>query len=144
MLDAPTGRSTHVVAMDSLIHYELPQIVAALEGLAARCAGPIVFTVAPWTPFLGTLINVGRLFPQRDRAPRIVPTAARRLRGAVEQARALQGWTMGRSDHIEQGFYRRRPMSCVRWFPVPTTVLLQNPDELPAATLAVLAALGVW
>ena len=106
MLDPSHGSVDAVVAMDSLIHYDLPQIVGALDGLAARSRGPIVVTVAPWTPLLGTLIGVQRLFPRRDRAPRIVPTSSRRLSDAIGRSPALGGWTMGRSDRIEQGFYR--------------------------------------
>jgi magnesium-protoporphyrin O-methyltransferase len=106
MLDPAYGPMDAVVAMDSLIHYDLPQILDALGALAARTRGPIVYTVAPWTPILGPLLTIGRLFPQRDRSPRIVPTAESRLRGAIAKAPALQGWRSGRTRRIERGFYR--------------------------------------
>ena len=106
MLDPSHGPMDAVVAMDSLIHYDLPQIVDALAALAARTRGPIVYTVAPWTPILGPLLAIGRLFPQRDRSPRIVPTAERRLRAAIAAAPRLAGWTSGRTQRIERGFYR--------------------------------------
>ncbi len=106
MLDPAYGPMDAVVAMDSLIHYDLPQILDALASLAVRTRGPIVYTVAPWTPILGPLLTIGRLFPQRDRSPRIVPTAEKRLRGAIAAAPRLQGWTSGRTQRIERGFYR--------------------------------------
>lgn len=106
MLDPAYGAVDAVVAMDSLIHYDLPQIIDALAALAVRTRGPIVYTVAPWTPILGPLLTIGRLFPQRDRSPRIVPTAETRLRGAIAKAPALQGWRSGRTQRIERGFYR--------------------------------------
>jgi magnesium-protoporphyrin O-methyltransferase len=106
MLDPAYGPMDAVVAMDSLIHYDLPQIIDALAALAVRTRGPIVYTVAPWTPILGPLLTIGRLFPQRDRSPRIVPTAESRLRGAIAKAPALSGWQSGRTQRIERGFYR--------------------------------------
>jgi magnesium-protoporphyrin O-methyltransferase len=106
MLDPAYGPVDAVVAMDSLIHYDLPQIVDALAALAARTRGPIVYTVAPWTPILGPLLTIGRLFPQRDRSPRIVPTAEARLRGVIARAPGLQGWRSGRTQRVERGFYR--------------------------------------
>jgi magnesium-protoporphyrin O-methyltransferase len=106
MLDPSFGPMDAVVAMDSVIHYDLPQIIDALAALAARTTGPIVYTVAPWTPILGPLLTIGRLFPQRDRSPRIVPIAERRLRGAIAAAPSLAGWRSGRTQRIERGFYR--------------------------------------
>lgn len=95
-----------VVAMDSVIHYDLPHMIEALSALAVRTRGPIVYTVAPWTPVLGTLLAVGRLFPSRDRSPRIVPMAERRLRAAIAQAPSLSPWRSGRTQRVERGFYR--------------------------------------
>jgi magnesium-protoporphyrin O-methyltransferase len=106
MLDPAHGAVDAVVAMDSLIHYDLPHVIGALVTLAARSRGPIVYTVAPWTPVLGPLLALGRLFPQRDRSPRIVPTAEKRLRAAVATTPALHEWTSGRTRRVERGFYR--------------------------------------
>jgi len=124
MLDPAYGAVDAVVAMDSLIHYDLPHIIEALTTLAARTRGPIVYTVAPWTPILGPLLTIGRLFPQRDRSPRIVPTAERKLRGAIAAAPSLAGWTSGRTQRIERGFYRSQAYELMRTdaspAPVPT------------------------
>ena len=55
MLDPALGTFGHVVAMDSLIHYTLPDMVWALAALTQRCTGSIVFTFAPYTPLLGAM-----------------------------------------------------------------------------------------
>ena len=114
MLDPAYGAVDAVVAMDSLIHYDLPHIISALATLAVRTRGPIVYTVAPWTPILGPLLTIGRLFPQRDRSPRIVPTSERSLRGAIASAPSLTGWTSGRTQRIERGFYRSQAYELLR------------------------------
>lgn len=106
MLDPAYGDVDAVVAMDSIIHYDIAHKIEALSALAARTSGPIVYTVAPWTPLLGPLLTLGRLFPQRDRSPRIVPTSERRLRRAIAEAPELAGWQSGRSRRVERGFYR--------------------------------------
>ncbi len=107
MLDPAFGGDVDaVVAMDSVIHYDLPHMIEALTALAVRCRGPIVYTVAPWTPVLGTLLAIGRLFPSRDRSPKIVPTTERSLRRAIAAAPALAGWRSGRTQRVERGFYR--------------------------------------
>ncbi len=107
MLDpAFGGEMDAVVAMDSVIHYDLPHMLEALTALAIRTHGPIVYTVAPWTPVLGTLLALGRMFPSRDRSPRIVPMSERRLRGAIAASPALTMWQSGRTKRVERGFYR--------------------------------------
>lgn len=106
MLDPVFGAFDMAVAMDSLIHYELPQIVAALAGLRTRASERILFTVAPFTPVLGTLLTIGRLFPQRDRSPRIVPVSEARVRRAIASAPELAGWQVQQTKRVERGFYR--------------------------------------
>lgn len=106
MLDPSFGTFDMAVAMDSLIHYELPQIVAALAGLRTRASERILFTVAPFTPVLGTLLTIGRFFPQRDRSPRIVPVSEARVRRAVASAPELAGWQVQQTKRVERGFYR--------------------------------------
>jgi magnesium-protoporphyrin O-methyltransferase len=50
MLDAGFGHFDHVVAMDSVIHYEAGDKVGALARLAERAEGQVLFTFAPKTP----------------------------------------------------------------------------------------------
>lgn len=114
MLDPAVGAVDHTVAMDSLIHYDAPDLVAALAALAARTRRSIVFTFAPSNPLLATMIAVGRLFPRRDRAPFIAPVAEARLRRALAAEPGLAGWGIGRSERIASGFYTSHALELVR------------------------------
>jgi len=111
MTDPQLGRFDHVVAMDSLIHYDMEDMAAVIESLAARTSGSIVFTFAPRTPLLATMHAVGRVFPRGDRAPFIQPVAERRLRARLA---AIPGWRVGRSVRIASGFYTSQAMELVR------------------------------
>ncbi len=98
MLDPDLGRFDFVVAMDSLIYYDTPDILAALRGLAARTDGCVVFTVPPRTALLSAMWTVGRIFPRADRSPLMVP----------QDHRVLSRGTAGRVAHvgrIARGFY---------------------------------------
>lgn len=108
MLDAGLGEFDHVLAMDSLIHYQLPDATSALQALAPRVRGSIVWTFAPRTPLLAAMHAVGSLFPRSDRAPRIVPTAESALRGAL--GTALPDWIVGRTQMVKSGFYTSQAM----------------------------------
>jgi magnesium-protoporphyrin O-methyltransferase len=105
MLDAGLGRFDHVVAMDSLIHYDTPDMVQAVQRLAERTRGSIVLTFAPRTPLLAAMHSVGRLFPRGDRSPALTPVAEGDLRLALESGIGPQGWREGRSQRIASGFY---------------------------------------
>jgi magnesium-protoporphyrin O-methyltransferase len=114
MLDAGLGTFDHVVCMDSLIHYRAADIVDALGRLADRTSTSIVFTFAPSNPLLATMITVGRLFPQRDRAPFIEPVAERKVRDRIAVAAPLAGWSVDGSERIQSGFYTSQAMRLVR------------------------------
>lgn len=105
MLDEALGEFDHVVAMDSLIHYDTHDIVAALQRLSARTRGSMMFTFAPRTPLLAAMHRVGRLFPRSDRSPALEPQSQPRLRNGLQRALAPQGWREGRSTRIASGFY---------------------------------------
>jgi magnesium-protoporphyrin O-methyltransferase len=98
MLAPDLGRFDHVVAMDSLIYYSAADIARALDGLAARTSGRIVFTVAPRTPFLMAFWAAGQMFPRSDRSPTMIPHSRRQL------DRAAPG-TVSRIGRIARGFY---------------------------------------
>ena len=70
--------------MDSLIYYTTPDLARALSALAERTTARIVFTVAPRTPLLMAMWRMGKLFPQSDRSPVMVPQSARALARALE------------------------------------------------------------
>lgn len=114
MLDAAYGDFDHAVAMDSLIHYRVQDIVAALARLAPRVGRSIVFTVAPATPLLSVMHAAGKLFPRSDRAPAIAPAAISSLRKRILADPAFAGWRIGRSHRIASGFYTSHALELVR------------------------------
>jgi magnesium-protoporphyrin O-methyltransferase len=111
MLDPALGQFDHVAAMDSLIHYTADDITAAVERLAARTRGSIVFTFAPRTPLLAAMHGVGRFFPRGNRAPAIQPVTEDELRDRLS---VIPGWRVSRSERIVSGFYTSQAMELVR------------------------------
>jgi magnesium-protoporphyrin O-methyltransferase len=114
MLDAGAGDVDHVVAMDSLIHYETRDIVAALVRLAGQTRRSIVMTVAPRTPALTVMHAVGRIFPRGDRAPAIVPVDLPGLAKQVASHPDLKDWRLGRTGRVSSGFYKSQAIELVR------------------------------
>jgi magnesium-protoporphyrin O-methyltransferase len=113
MLDPDFGHIDYAVAMDSLIHYEMPDIVAALGGLAARTSVAILFTVAPRTAMLRAMHLAGRIFPRTDRAPAIVPVNEDVLRTRIAGEPLLSDWSVGRNGRVMTGFYKSQAMELV-------------------------------
>ncbi|WP_375466142.1 magnesium protoporphyrin IX methyltransferase [uncultured Methylobacterium sp.] len=105
MLDPALGTFDHVVAMDSLIHYEAADIARALARLGERTRGSVVFTVAPRTALLTVMHAAGTLFPKRDRAPAIVPITQGTLRTRIAREPALAEFSVTRTQRINSGFY---------------------------------------
>ncbi len=114
MLDPSFGRFDHVVAMDSLIHYRAPEMVAAISTLAARTSTSMVVSFAPRTPALSVMHAVGKLFPRGDRAPAIEPVGEGNLHRRLEAALGEQGWTRLRTRRIQSGFYKSQALEMVR------------------------------
>jgi magnesium-protoporphyrin O-methyltransferase len=98
LTDPALGRFDHVVAMDSLIYYAAPDLSRVLRALSSRTTGPLVFTVAPKTPFLMAFWGAGKLFPRSDRSPVMVPHSLADLR------QRLDGELI-RVERISSGFY---------------------------------------
>ncbi len=105
MLADSLGRFDHVVAMDSLIHYDVPHMVEAMQRLGARTQASILFTFAPRTPALAAMHALGRLFPRGDRSPSLTPVSEPVLRAGLAQGLGPQGWQEGRTLRIHSGFY---------------------------------------
>ena len=105
MLDAALGEFDHVVAMDSLVHYHVGDIVRVVDGLAPRTRRSMLFTFAPRTPALAAMHAVGGLLPRGQRAPAIVPVAESRLRALLQASPELEGWGAGRTVRVSRGFY---------------------------------------
>lgn len=100
MLDEAHGEFDHVIAMDSLIYYDGFDIGRAMQRLAPRVRGTVVFTVAPRTPFLMAFWGAGKVFPRSDRSPVMIPHAPKTLARQVKASGALR--EVGR---ISSGFY---------------------------------------
>ncbi len=105
MLDPALGEFDHLVAMDSLIHYEPRDTVRALAGLAARTRRSMVFTFAPRTPALAAMHALGRLFPRGDRAPAIVPVAPAEFAALMAAEPGLSDWRGVDTRRVASGFY---------------------------------------
>lgn len=113
-MTAQGGRFDHVVAMDSLIHYEPADVVRALARLAAPTTRSVVFTFAPRTPLLTLMWVAGRAFPRSDRAPAIVPVTLDGLSQAIAAAPELSGWRPGRTSRVQSGFYTSQALELIR------------------------------
>ena len=105
MLDPAWGEFDHMVAMDSLIHYEQTDIVQALNGLSQRCRHSMVFTIAPRTPLLAVMHRVGRWFPRGDRSPSLEPIDPVRLSSDLRSGLHQGHWQQGRTLRVNRGFY---------------------------------------
>ncbi len=114
MFDSALGRFDFIVAMDSLIHYEMGDFAEILAGFAARTTDSVLFSFAPNTPALSVMHGVGRLFPRGDRAPAIVPHGEAALRKAIAGKAALKRWTPARTERISSGFYTSQAMELAR------------------------------
>jgi magnesium-protoporphyrin O-methyltransferase len=113
MLSTSYGRFDHIVAMDSMIHYEKHDMVEGLAGLAQRTTHSLLFTFAPSNPILATMIRVGRIFPRSDRAPFIEPVSEAALRDEMMLCARLSGWKPARTEKISSGFYTSQAMELV-------------------------------
>lgn len=111
-LSPALGDFDYVVAMDSLIHYDLAEVVVALGRLAPRTRRAMLVTRVPRTAVLGSLLAMGRLFPRRDRSPRVAPVRPAAWDAAV--ARALPFWNAPRRAAVRSGFYASDAVELVR------------------------------
>lgn len=105
MLDPALGHFDHMVAMDSLIHYDLPDLVRALDTLSQRCQGSMAFTFAPHSTLLAAMHRVGRWFPRSDRSPSLAPMRQVELQRHLSHTLGAQGWQEGSSQRVASGFY---------------------------------------
>ena len=113
MLGKELGMFDHVVAMDSIIHYQIEDAIDALSQLADRTSGSIIFTFAPRTPLLAAMISIGRLLPKSYRAPWLQPMAEKRIAELMDTHETLEGWTCARTHRVSSGFYKSQAMEWV-------------------------------
>jgi magnesium-protoporphyrin O-methyltransferase len=114
MLDPALGTFDHVVAMDSIIHYQTEDAVNALATLAERTHRSMAFTFAPRTPLLAAMISIGRLFPRGDRAPWLEPMCESKIIQLMSQQDELSDWKSARTQRVSSGFYKSQAMEWVR------------------------------
>jgi magnesium-protoporphyrin O-methyltransferase len=102
LLEPNLGQFDVIITMDCLIHYNLAHSVEVLDRLSKNCNSQIIFTYAPSNPFLEVMHSVGKLFPSKDRSPRIEPIEQRKIESALSN---INGWSLGRTGRISSGFY---------------------------------------
>jgi len=112
MLDPALGSFHHVVAMDSLIHYDESDMVRVVESWAGRTSASILITFAPRNPLLAAMRAMGSLFPRGNRAPWIEPVAELSLR--VRLGRAVPEFKVNRTQRISSGFYTSQALELSR------------------------------
>lgn len=100
-----TGEFDHIVAMDSLIHYDVADGIRVLGSLAPRVSRSILFTHAPSTLLLEIMHASGKLFPRSDRAPAIQPVSGGRLTRLINAEVGLEHCSQGRVRRISSAFY---------------------------------------
>jgi magnesium-protoporphyrin O-methyltransferase len=111
MRDHELGIFDHVIAMDSLIHYDANDIVSVLDAWSQR-ANHIAFTFAPGTPLLRTMHVAGKLFPRSDRSPAIKPVAEAKLTAQI--ASVMPNWQINFTQRVSSGFYKSQAMGLTR------------------------------
>jgi magnesium-protoporphyrin O-methyltransferase len=114
MLDSKLGAFDFVVAMDSLIHYEAPDLARIVAEFCGRANAAVLFTIAPRTPALSLMHAIGRFFPRGDRAPAIAPISPQKLTLAMSRDPSLEAWRLARAHRVSRGFYISQAMEAVR------------------------------
>ncbi len=105
------GHFDHIVAMDSLIHYEQDDVIGVLKAWGNR-AHAIAFTFAPSSILLQIMHKGGKLFPRSDRSPAIKPLSEARLSDAISDA--LPQWQQDFTQRVSSGFYTSQAMGMHR------------------------------
>lgn len=107
------GAFDHMLAMDSIIHYEAPDMAAMVARILPRIRRSAIFTYAPRTPLLSTMHAVGKFFPRSDRAPAIVPVSGKRLMGLLSDHVGAD-FDAGRNHRVNSTFYISEAREVVR------------------------------
>jgi magnesium-protoporphyrin O-methyltransferase len=110
MLAESHGNFDYAVCMDSIIHYTPEDAVTAIARLAARTEKAVLFTFAPFTPLLGSMLTIGKLVPRGDKSPAIEPQSEFLLRKKLSSHPQFSGFAIARSKRIKSGFYFSQAM----------------------------------
>lgn len=111
MGDRALGIFDHIVAMDSLIHYDQHDVVAVLDAWSSR-SNQMAFTFAPGTALLRTMHMAGKLFPRSNRSPAIKPISEDNLSHAIRLT--IPGWDIDFTKRVSSGFYKSQAMRMSR------------------------------
>ncbi|MGB7373935.1 magnesium protoporphyrin IX methyltransferase [Pontixanthobacter sp.] len=111
MGDRALGIFDHIVAMDSLIHYDQHDVVAVLDAWSSR-SNQMAFTFAPGTALLRTMHMAGKLFPRSNRSPAIKPISEDTLSHAIRLS--MPGWDIDFTKRVSSGFYKSQAMRMSR------------------------------
>ncbi len=113
MLAAGRRAFDAVVAMDSLIHYEVDDALDALSRLARGTTAHDGHVRAAHAA-ARAMHGVGRFFPKTDRAPSIVPVPVPLMVSSAQSRLGPAGWTVGTTRRVSRGFYTSQMMELVR------------------------------
>lgn len=113
MTNPDLGVFDHVVAVDSIIHYEEADMSLIVAGILPRVRRSFILTHAPRTVLLQLMHRAGKMFPSSDRAPAIVPVDGDSLAARI-RAESGGAFMAGRRKRISSGFYFSEAVEFVR------------------------------
>ncbi len=113
MTRSDLGTFDHMLAMDSIIHYDARDMAAMVAKILPRIRRSAIFTYAPQTPLLSTMHFVGKFFPRSDRAPAIVPVSGGRLMDLLA-AETNDAWRGSRKHRVNSTFYISEAREVIR------------------------------
>jgi len=105
MLSENHGSFDFVLAMDSLIHYDVKDIAKAIGTLELRTSEAISFTVAPKTLLLSILLSLGKALPRANRSPNIAPVNFQRLHRELKKFERLSSLELTQIKRVKASFY---------------------------------------
>ncbi len=114
MLDPRHGHFDAMIAMDVLIHYSPADATRVIEQMAARTSRRLVFTLAPGSRLLRTMLAAGRAFPRGNRSPAIYPVDTSALVSNLVAKPHMAHWSSGRTERVSIGFYTSQAMEVIR------------------------------
>ncbi len=113
MTSPDLGEFDHMLAMDSIIHYDARDMAAMVAKILPRIRRSAIFTYAPQTPLLSAMHFAGKFFPRSDRAPAIVPVSGGRLMDLLA-AETNDAWRGNRKHRVNSTFYISEAREVVR------------------------------
>jgi magnesium-protoporphyrin O-methyltransferase len=113
MLKPIGDRFDHIVAMDSLIHYDAADILKALSLMARNVERSILFTFVPRSPLLVAMHAFGRVFPRGDRSPAFRPLGETAVRQLISCEPGLVNCRVGRTKTVSRGFYTSQALELI-------------------------------